>query len=681
MPSDDLIARDLAASDAELGIFDPTEYHVYIRDAAYKRVAELQHWTALDLKLAFNDVGTWSLETSADDREANLLTKTGGIIVTRIVNGVERTIFSGFVWTEWGWTETAFRASGYSDEAMLWAPARPVPGLADPPFEQGGTPVQYDVETGVASTIMRRLVNLNIGPSAPGRWATAALGFTADPFLGATITARANLQPLLTLLAELAITPYAGGLGFRLRQSDVNPNAVDFDVYAPEDKSEDAKFSVDLGTASEYEETQSAPDANHVFVMGGDQFGANRTIISAEDTASQAEWGRVISTVIDRRGTTDPSELEQNAAEAIAGVSTLKRTAIRPFDVKSLQFGVDYDLGTLVTIVTHGGETVDLIRAVEISLDPEKGALVTPIVGQGDGSDDERMATIVRTIQDRTSNLERNWNVPPDSIDRSMLLPVVKPPIGAVEWLAHATVPTGWLLCDGASYLRTAYAALFALIGTTYGAADGTHFNVPDLRGRMILGVSGSHALASTGGAETATGPAHTHPGSHSHGTVSHTHAGGSHTHTGAAHTHPGSHTHTLGAHTHDFDHSHVVAHSHNHGGITSGPSSTTTRQTGGGLDVATDFHWHDIATNNMSVTSDSPDHDITSGPSGLDTGSSNTATAASYTGDTGSSSATTGSAAPDTQTDSNVFAASYSGSISVMPPFISLTPIIYAAA
>jgi len=53
---------------------------------------------------------------------------------------------------------------------------------------------------------------------------------------------------------------------------------------------------------------------------------------------------------------------------------------------------------------------------------------------------------------------------------------------------ATDTAPTGWVLCDGTSYLRSDLAALFAVIGTTYGAADGTHFNVPDCRGRAPVG-------------------------------------------------------------------------------------------------------------------------------------------------------------------------------------------------
>lgn len=48
--------------------------------------------------------------------------------------------------------------------------------------------------------------------------------------------------------------------------------------------------------------------------------------------------------------------------------------------------------------------------------------------------------------------------------------------------------PTRWLECDGASILRADYPDLFAIIGTIYGSADGTHFNLPDYRGRTVGG-------------------------------------------------------------------------------------------------------------------------------------------------------------------------------------------------
>ena len=72
-----------------------------------------------------------------------------------------------------------------------------------------------------------------------------------------------------------------------------------------------------------------------------------------------------------------------------------------------------------------------------------------------------------------------------------------------VPWTS-ASVPAGFLECNGAAVSRSTYAALFAIIGTTYGAGNGSSiFNVPDLQDNAAMGKSGTKALASTGGANT----------------------------------------------------------------------------------------------------------------------------------------------------------------------------------
>lgn len=74
-------------------------------------------------------------------------------------------------------------------------------------------------------------------------------------------------------------------------------------------------------------------------------------------------------------------------------------------------------------------------------------------------------------------------------------------PAGIVQPFAGSIAPQGYLLCDGSAVSRTDYADLFTTIGTIYGAGDGTTtFNVPDLSGRVVLGISQGHALGSFGG-------------------------------------------------------------------------------------------------------------------------------------------------------------------------------------
>ncbi len=103
-------------------------------------------------------------------------------------------------------------------------------------------------------------------------------------------------------------------------------------------------------------------------------------------------------------------------------------------------------------------------------------------------------------------------------------------PTGAILAFSAATAPSGYLLCDGAAVSRTTYAALFALIGASYGAGDGsTTFNVPDLRGRPPVGL-GTHSDVNTLGNNDGVAVGSRTP--------KHTHTGPSHTHTGPSHTH-----------------------------------------------------------------------------------------------------------------------------------------------
>tara|TARA_Y100000361_G_scaffold153769_1_gene176541 strand:- start:26 stop:1150 length:1125 start_codon:yes stop_codon:yes gene_type:complete len=71
-------------------------------------------------------------------------------------------------------------------------------------------------------------------------------------------------------------------------------------------------------------------------------------------------------------------------------------------------------------------------------------------------------------------------------------------PSGSVFCLAVATVPSGYLECDGQEISRTTFAGLFAIIGITYGAGNGSStFNVPDLRGEFVRGFDNGRGIDS----------------------------------------------------------------------------------------------------------------------------------------------------------------------------------------
>jgi phage-related tail fiber protein len=69
-------------------------------------------------------------------------------------------------------------------------------------------------------------------------------------------------------------------------------------------------------------------------------------------------------------------------------------------------------------------------------------------------------------------------------------------PVSTVIWVASIVTPAGWLYCNGQAVSRTVYEALFAAIGTTYGAGNGsTTFTLPDLRGEFVRGWDDGRAV------------------------------------------------------------------------------------------------------------------------------------------------------------------------------------------
>ncbi|MEI6317408.1 MAG: phage tail protein [Pseudomonadota bacterium] len=153
---------------------------------------------------------------------------------------------------------------------------------------------------------------------------------------------------------------------------------------------------------------------------------------------------------------------------------------------------------------------------------------------------------------------------------RTIGFPVDSVTPGTVIHVGAATAPAGYLKANGAAVSRSTYAALFAVIGTNFGAGDGsTTFNLPDLRGEFVRGwddgrgVDTGRVIGSSQGDSFA---AHSHPGSlaftASAGTHSHLNGySGSGSDDGGAYSILGTtgsndtpaSTGSAGAHTHDI--------------------------------------------------------------------------------------------------------------------------------
>lgn len=101
-----------------------------------------------------------------------------------------------------------------------------------------------------------------------------------------------------------------------------------------------------------------------------------------------------------------------------------------------------------------------------------------------------------------------------------------EPLMGSVDLWPLNWAPVGWLICNGQFLSVNQYNALYSLLGNTYGGSSPTTFGIPDMRGRVPVGMgqgsyqgATNYVLGTTGGVEqviltSAQGPlaAHTHP-------------------------------------------------------------------------------------------------------------------------------------------------------------------------
>jgi microcystin-dependent protein len=124
-------------------------------------------------------------------------------------------------------------------------------------------------------------------------------------------------------------------------------------------------------------------------------------------------------------------------------------------------------------------------------------------------------------------------------------------PPGVMVAYGGTAEPTGWLFANAQTVSRTTYAALFAIYGTTYntGGEAGTDFRMPDLRGRVLVGMdnlggttdagrlSVTNTMGGSGGAQTVTLTSTEMP-AHTHVQDVHTHIQNSHNHTQEQHAH-----------------------------------------------------------------------------------------------------------------------------------------------
>ncbi|WP_308433628.1 Gp37-like protein [Streptomyces hiroshimensis] len=366
-------------------------YRVDVRDAALRRVGQVDAYTSLDVIVRHLDVGTWSLTLPATHPQARLLTTGQGVIIwpeTTAGGGTGEAaaepLLSGPVtkirhdWSSSTGTGGTLTFSGTCDNAPLGDRlAFPDPSRA-PDNGNGRYSVDYWVRQGPAADIVRELVAANLGGRAlPGR-RVAGLDTTPPPgtpaATGPAATARLRFDTVLSAVQTLAT---GAGLSVRIVQPDPTTARLALAIAPVRDLSREVRLSPQFGNLSAYSYELTAPKATRAVVAAQGQ-GADRFFWQWTTPDAERDWHRTAETFVDQRDTPVPARLDasdpQYTALAEAAARALEQSgqqaelSLSPIDTPQMTYGRHYQVGDTVTVTTAGG--VDLaypVREVHVS--------------------------------------------------------------------------------------------------------------------------------------------------------------------------------------------------------------------------------------------------------------------------------------------------------------------------
>lgn len=484
----------------------------------------------LDLKVqpVLNGVGSWSLALPAEHKAAAFLRTPGaGVIITNV--RTNRVVMSGSASkptrsASSGDPKGTTTISGLSDDRLLWdAVSFPQPSNSNSSTQN----VSHDIFAGDAESAMRHFVDANIGLSAP----TERKGLSLRSFvrleavnkhLGGIIRKTIRFDYVGDVLLDIAKLA-------NLRFSVVQVGGVlEFQVAAIRDRTAFIRLDIQNGTLQDQTVEFAPPKITRPIIMGQGE-GIERQIIqrsNADSVEAEADWGLIIEVVKDQRNTDVLAELEQAGDELLAADGFTK-VAVKatPSNDQTMVYQEDFDLGDKVEVVIDDQPASSNIT--EAAIVCNASGLMTA-VAVGDIRDFDSTSALRQTLADtqkRVGRLEREVEVDNniETTIQATVVPMLTPlvmPAGTLMQYAGATAPAGYLLCQGQSLTRTSYPSLFSAIGTVYGNTSATTFTLPNMQGRVPVGIDAAQtefdALGGKGGTKTHTlttaeMPAHTH--------------------------------------------------------------------------------------------------------------------------------------------------------------------------
>lgn len=378
-----------------------------------------------------------------------------------------------------------------------------------------------DIRTGSREQVVRYWVEQNcINPDNPSR-AQYPLVLSAAGGFGGTITEQSRFAVLSDEITRVLLPD---DLGWRI-DLDLDNSMFVFKVLDGVNRTSGQStnnrilFGLRYGNIAGFRKVKDVISAKTVAYIGGQGNGSTRLLVEVDNAGS----GRRKEVFVDAQDIGTTNELAERGYQALSDAA-----AVNSFEFEALsrqfQYETDYDLGDFVTVVIDK-DTFQHLQIRELREIYEQGNIaVKPVFGTPERTLGRTLGVVSKQLSSLTASstkIDDNKVSPASTWSSEKIKSSGSAPAGAILSLAAQSIPEGWFECNGASVSRTQYAELFAVISTTYGAGDGsTTFNLPDLRGRTLVGMDGAQtefaALGQTGGEKSHTLtvaelPPHTH--------------------------------------------------------------------------------------------------------------------------------------------------------------------------
>lgn len=375
-------------------------WQLLARDADRSIVGELSGYS-LSLTIRYNEVGSWTLAVPPEATPSGWPAPGAGLVILR--DG--EVIASGeideqeFTWSADGPGTGEYRITGDTDLARLGY--RIVYPDWDTPWEQQA--VAYYTDPGItkAEQLMRRLVNRQCGPISQADRRVPGLDSGNIAGLGLDTSIQERFTPLLDALRKLAFD--GGGLAFDV--IDTLDGELRFDVWEPVDRSGAVRFGVELGNVTSLTVRSSAPTATAVLLAAQGEK-EERTLREYRASGERREVF-LDQRQIDGSAAEAEAEYERAGMETLASSGPQTAVSVQVIDTETVQWGRDYRVGDLVSVMTPFGAVSDIVREVQVEVDPTGVETVSSVIGTADASTTDPLASTVRALQRRISQLER----------------------------------------------------------------------------------------------------------------------------------------------------------------------------------------------------------------------------------------------------------------------------------